>query len=199
MPPSRKPVSRPNRPAPHKIRIIGGRFKRTPIPVLDLAGLRPTPDRVRETLFNWLNHLWDSDFSQKAVLDPFAGSGALGFEAASRGVGQVTMIEHDRRAAAALHALQARLKADNVHIVTGDALAVVPRLAHATFDLVFLDPPFGQDWVNMALPIVKPVLAPNGLLYIEAEMALEAPDGTELLRQDKAGTVYFHLFKVQTA
>src|SRR5690606_27522491 len=103
------------------------------------------------------------------------------------------------RAAAALHALQARLKADNVHIAAGDAPAVVPRLVRATFDLVFLDPPFGQDWINKALPIVKPVLAPDGLLYIEAEMALEAPAGTELLRQDKAGTVYFRLFKVQTA
>ena len=196
MPSSRPPAARSHCSAPHKVRIIGGRYKRTPLPVLDLPGLRPTPDRVRETLFNWLNHLWGGEFADKTVLDAFAGSGALGFEAASRGVAQAVLVESDRRATASLEALRARLGADNVSIVTGDARAYLARPA-ARFDLVLLDPPFGQDWLDRILASSLQALTDGGMLYIEAEAPIQAPPGTELLRQDKAGAVHFHLLRAQ--
>ena len=189
--------ARATRNAPHKIRIIGGRYKRTPIPVLDLPGLRPTPDRVRETLYNWIGHLWEGEFAGRAALDAFAGSGALGLEAASRGVARAVLIESDRRAAAALQALRDKLDAGNVEVMTGDAVSVLARLAGSRFDLALLDPPFGQDWVGRVLPAVMQVLTDDGLLYIEAEQPMEAPAGTELLRQDRAGAVHFHLFRVR--
>ncbi|MPT56016.1 MAG: 16S rRNA (guanine(966)-N(2))-methyltransferase RsmD [Alcaligenaceae bacterium] len=194
MPSSRPPATRSHRSAPHKVRIIGGRYKRTPLPVLDLPGLRPTPDRVRETLFNWLNHLWAGEFAGKTVLDAFAGSGALGFEAASRGVAEAVLVETDRKATASLEALRARLGADNVSIVTGDARTYLSRTA-SRFDLVLLDPPFGQDWLNRVLPSALRALTNDGMLYIEAEAPVLAPPGTELLRQDKAGAVHFQLLR----
>ena len=188
--------ARATRNAPHKIRIIGGRYKRTPIPVLDLPGLRPTPDRVRETLYNWISHLWEGEFAGRAVLDVFAGSGALGLEAASRGVERAVLIESDRAAAAALQALRTKLDAGNVEVITGDATSALARLAGSRFDLVLLDPPFGQDWITRILPAVMEVLTNDGLLYIEAEQPMEAPLGMELLRQDRAGAVHFHLLRV---
>ncbi|AZG06752.1 16S rRNA (guanine(966)-N(2))-methyltransferase RsmD [Pigmentiphaga sp. H8] len=191
---SRPSTARSHRTAPHKVRIIGGRYKRTPLPVLDLPDLRPTPDRVRETLFNWLNHLWGGEFADKTVLDAFAGSGALGFEAASRGVAEAVLVETDRRAAASLEELRARLGAGNVSIVAGDARSYLARAA-ARYDLVLLDPPFGQDWLDRILPSALQALTNGGMLYIEAEAPIAAPPGTELLRQDKAGAVHFHLLR----
>src|SRR5690606_3927346 len=107
------------------IRIVGGSYRRTPIAVIDAPGLRPTPDRVRETLFNWLTHLWQGEFADKHVLDLFAGSGALGFEAASRGAGQVVMVETDRRTVQALRALRDKLGAQAVQVRPGDALVAL--------------------------------------------------------------------------
>lgn len=195
MPPSTKPRPRPKTVVPHKIRIIGGRFKRTPIPVVDREGLRPTPDRVRETLFNWLTHLWDGEFADKNVLDAFAGSGALGLESASRGVAGVVMIEHDRRAVAALQAVCDKLKLTEVRIFAGDAIGAMPRLLPARFDLVFLDPPFGADWLERAIPKALQVLTPAGFLYVEAEALVATPPELELVRVDRAGAVHFHLFQ----
>ncbi|MDX3907476.1 MAG: 16S rRNA (guanine(966)-N(2))-methyltransferase RsmD [Pigmentiphaga sp.] len=196
MPSLRQTSHRASRSAPHKIRIIGGRYKRTPIPVLDLPGLRPTPDRVRETLFNWLTHLWEGEFGDKTVLDAFAGTGALGLEAASRGVAQAVLVEADRRAAGALEALRTRLGADNVRVVAGDVLGTLRREPGARFDLVMLDPPFGQGLLERVTPLVLQALTDKGILYIEAEGSIAPPDGTELLRQDRAGAVYFHLFRL---
>src|SRR5690606_20229509 len=100
----------------HIVRIVGGDYRKTPIPVIDAPGLRPTPDRVRETLFNWLRHFWTGQFAGKQVLDLFAGTGALGLEAASHGVGRVLMVESSPQAVAALRALRTRLGADSVRI-----------------------------------------------------------------------------------
>ena len=108
-------------PHAHQVRIIGGQWKRTPLPVLDAEGLRPTPDRVRETVFNWLNHLFDGAWGQVRCLDLFAGSGALGFEAASRGAARVVMIEANAAAVRQLQATQEKLRATQVSIVRGDA------------------------------------------------------------------------------
>src|SRR5690606_34153489 len=128
----------------HVVRIVGGDYRKTPIPVVEAAGLRPTPDRVRETLFNWLHHFWNGNYSNKRVLDLFAGSGALGFEAASRGVAHVQMVETNPAAIAALRTLRTRLKADHIRIHAGDALTALKRMTEHSFDLIMLDPPFGQ-------------------------------------------------------
>lgn len=175
------------------IRIVAGQYRRTPIAVPDVPGLRPTPDRVRETLFNWLTHLWDGNYTGKRVLDLFAGSGALGFEAASRGATQVQMVENDRTAIAALRALRDKLKADTVRIHAGEALQVVQRMDASRFDLILLDPPFNQDWLPRLWPLLPGILAEDGLIYIESEAALAPPDEFEVLRQDRAGAVHYGL------
>ncbi|HYD79108.1 MAG TPA: 16S rRNA (guanine(966)-N(2))-methyltransferase RsmD [Paucimonas sp.] len=199
--------SKPNkstRQAPHQVRIIGGLWKRTPLPVLDAEGLRPTPDRVRETLFNWLNHLLDGGWPQVACLDLFAGTGALGFEAASRGAARVVMIEAGGPAVRQLEATKEKLRASQVEIRRGDALAGAHHLAHDTgqrFDLIFLDPPYHQDWLAKIMPLCERLLTEAGLLYAEAETPLTAEDappwmaGWEIVRADKAGMVFYHLLR----
>ena len=177
------------------MRIIGGQWKRTPIAVLDLPGLRPTPDRVRETLFNWLGQ----DLSGWRCLDLYAGSGALGFEAASRGAAQVTLIEREPRAVAALKDLKSRLNAESVEIVQADARAWLSARRGA-YDLVFLDPPFASGELARILPSLAAVLAPGAALYIEAAESLrpqapplDAIPGLTLHRSDSAGQVHYHL------
>jgi 16S rRNA (guanine(966)-N(2))-methyltransferase RsmD len=177
------------------IRIVGGQYRRTPIVVPDVETLRPTPDRVRETLFNWLNHLWAGEFADKQVLDLFAGSGALGFEAASRGVAHVQMVERDKTAASALRTLRDKLKADMIRIHVGDAMQVAERMDASRFDLILLDPPFGQGWLPRLWPILPGILSEHGLVYVEAETPIEAPEGFQILRQDKAGAVHYHLLE----
>jgi 16S rRNA (guanine(966)-N(2))-methyltransferase RsmD len=177
----------------HAVRIVGGDFRKTPIPVIDAPGLRPTPDRVRETLFNWLRHFWNNQFHDKRVLDLFAGSGALGFEAASHGVAHVQMVEKNRQAAQALRALRNKLKVDAVRIHEGDALTVLERLRDTPFDLVLLDPPFGQGWLQRIWPPLAAVIKPHSLVYVESEALIDVPEGFTILRQSKAGQVYFFL------
>jgi 16S rRNA (guanine966-N2)-methyltransferase len=195
--------------APHQIRIIGGDWKRTPLPVLDLEGLRPTPDRVRETLFNWLGQRLDG----LTCLDLFAGTGALGLEAASRGAKRVLMIERNPRAAKQLRAVQDKLDARTVEIVEADAMRIAAGLAPGAFDVVFLDPPFGGDLLPGALNLVLPLVAPDGAVYVESGEPLErifaaqaaggafaTPgwpllDGWSLVRHDRAGAVHYHLLR----
>src|SRR5690606_18791028 len=179
----------------HNIRIVGGEYRRTPIPVIEGEGLRPTPDRVRETLFNWLNHFWAGEFSDKRVLDLFAGTGALGFEAASRGAAHVQMVEANPEALAALRALRNKLGALHVRVHAGDARMVLGRLDDARFDLVLVDPPFGQDWRHPLWDRLPGVLAKDGLLYIEAESPIQPPPEFEVLRTGKAGHVHFKLLR----
>jgi len=182
--------------APHAIRIIGGDWKRTPLPVLDLDGLRPTPDRVRETLFNWLGQRLDG----QRCLDLFAGSGALGFEAASRGAARVLMVERSGRAAAQLRANQAKLGAQTIEIAEADALRLAASLAPGSFDVVFLDPPFDSDLLERALELAAPLVSADGFLYVETGEALDVPQtealaGWTIVRQGKAGAVHFHLLQ----
>ncbi|RXZ34093.1 16S rRNA (guanine(966)-N(2))-methyltransferase RsmD [Oxalobacteraceae bacterium CAVE-383] len=192
-------------PLAHQVRIIGGQWKRTPLPVPVAEGLRPTPDRVRETVFNWLGHLLDGNWAQLRCLDLFAGTGALGFEAASRGAAQVLMVECHTPAARQLEATKARLRAEQVQILRADALGAAEKLALGAnrFDLVFLDPPYHQNWLQKVLPACVRLTAPGGLLYLEAEQALEAealPEwlaGWRLLRADHAGSVFYHLLQKQ--
>lgn len=177
----------------HAVRIVGGEYRKTPIPVINAAGLRPTPDRVRETLFNWLRHFWNNHFSDKRVLDLFAGSGALGFEAASHGVAHVQMVEQNHQAALGLRALRNKLKADTVRIHEGDALTVLERLRETPFDLVLLDPPFSQGWLDKLWPHLPDILHTDSLVYVESEALIQAPEGFTILRQSKAGQVHFYL------
>jgi len=181
---------------PNQVRIIGGDWKRTPLPVLEALGLRPTPDRVRETVFNWINHLQETAWSETQVLDLFAGSGALGFEAASRGAGKVTMIDANAAVVRQLETNREKLKATNIAIQRGDALAAAQALATrgARYDLVFLDPPYQQGLLERALPLCRALLKDGGLVYAESDQPL-AFEGWESVRADKAGMVYFHLLQ----
>ena len=154
--------------APQQVRIIGGQYKRTPLPVVDADGLRPTSDRVRETVFNWLGQ----DLTGWRCADLFAGTGALGFEAASRGTAQVTLIENHAPAVRALHAIRDKLGARMVDIVSGDAFAWVALPHDAVTDAVFIDPPFAQDWTLRALEAATRVVKPGGVIYVEAAQPL---------------------------
>ncbi|WP_395061424.1 16S rRNA (guanine(966)-N(2))-methyltransferase RsmD [Paraburkholderia silvatlantica] len=181
----------------HTIRIIGGDWKRTPLPVLDLDGLRPTPDRVRETLFNWLGQRLDG----LRCLDLFAGSGGLGFEAASRGAARVVMVERSARAAAQLRENQARLGARMIEIAEADALRLAASLAPGSFDVVFLDPPFGDAaLLERSLELAAPLVAPDGWLYVESgepidPAARSALAGWRVVREGRAGAVHYHLLQ----
>lgn len=178
------------------IRIVGGQYRRTPITVVEATGLRPTPDRVRETLFNWLRYFWADDFASKRVLDLFAGTGALGFEAASHGVEFVQMVESNSDAIKALRALRNKLGAQNqVRIHAGDAMHVIERAEHP-FDLVFLDPPFSKGWLDQVWPYLPAILRPDALIYVESESPIHFPPNFISLRQQKAGHVYFQLLQL---
>jgi len=182
---------------PREVRLIGGLFKRSKLPVADRPGLRPTPDRVRETLFNWLGH----DLAGWRVLDAFAGSGALGFEAASRGATEVLLLERDPLLARSLQASQARLQVTALRVECADAVAWMARCAPARFDLVLLDPPFGAGLQAPALAAAAPLLGPGGLLYLESPEALaptEVPFEFALSRQGRAGAVHYHLLRRNT-
>jgi len=199
--------------APHQVRIIGGRWKRTPLAVADAAGLRPTPDRVRETVFNWLNHLIDGDWQSLRCLDLFAGSGALGFEAASRGARSVTLVDDHPAALRQLHAARDKLRADEVSIVRGDGIRLARNWAAESgpqaprFELIFVDPPYQRGLLEQALPLCARLLAPGGLVYVEAEYDLAAPPATDgegaapwlapwqIVRADRAGMVFHHLLQ----
>src|SRR3954469_11198911 len=153
--------------AAHEVRIIGGQWKRTRLPVTDKPGLRPTPDRVRETLFNWLGQ----DLTGWRCVDAFAGTGALGLEAASRGAAQVLLVEQDPELVTTLRQLKARLAAEAVEVRRANALSVLRDLAGDGLDLVFLDPPFDADLFDKAVAAAVPALKAGGLLYLEAPVA----------------------------
>ena len=175
----------------NEVRIIGGQWKRSKLPVADRPGLRPTPDRVRETLFNWLGQ----DLTGWRVLDAFAGSGALGFEAASRGAAEVLLIERDAALVRTLAEVKTRLRADAVRVQAGDALAWLSRCGPERFELVLLDPPFDADLADAALAAAVPTVAPGGFVYLEAGREVEAtPVGFICHRHLRAGAVHSHLF-----
>lgn len=191
--------------APRQVRIIGGAWKRVLLPVLDAEGLRPTPDRVRETVFNWINHQLGGDWGNASFLDLFAGSGALGFEAASRGAASVTMVDNHGPAARQLDENREKLKAANVRVLRTDALALVKDLATRgqRFDVIFLDPPYQLGLLSQILPLCPAILNEGGLVYAETGAPLpqegdDIPDwlhGWDAIRADKAGMVYYYLLK----
>jgi 16S rRNA (guanine966-N2)-methyltransferase len=189
------PARPPRSPLPREVRIIGGQWKRTKLPVADRPGLRPTLDRVRETLFNWLGQ----DLSGWRCLDAFAGTGALGFEAASRGAAEVVLLEHDATLVHQLQALKARLAASSVRVERVDALAWMRRAPAAHFDLVLLDPPFAAGSFEPALREAIRLLAPEAFVYLETgaapDPALLDALGLQAHRAGRAGSVHFHLLQ----
>ncbi len=190
--------------ARHTVRIIGGQWKRTPVAVVDAEGLRPTPERVRETLFNWLGHFWDGSFAALTCLDMFAGTGALGFEAASRGFRHVTMIEKNRTVLRQLQAVKSKLPAEQVDILSGNALVLANAmvLSGKQFDLICLDPPFHDRLLSEILPVCWKLLAAGGKIYIESDKEVTEQfldecgmKGMQVVRAGRAGQVYYHLLE----
>lgn len=206
-PRSVREAERVARQAPQEVRIIGGRFKRSPLSVPTWPGLRPTSSRVRETLFNWLGQ----DLAGWRVLDAFAGSGALGLEAASRGAETVTMLEREPALARGIEANVRKLGAQGVSVVTADALAWMKQQAlrqPGAFDLVLLDPPFEAKLFDEALVAATSCVPPGGWIYLEAPLPCVSPDsgdgkasmltlppGLRVHRQGKAGAVHYHLIE----
>jgi 16S rRNA (guanine966-N2)-methyltransferase len=173
-----------------KLRIIGGKYRSRLLRVVARPGLRPTPDRVRETLFNWLGQ----DLSGLACLDLFAGSGALGFEAASRGATRVVLVEEDRIALAELHRSRAALGAEPVLVVAGDANAFLAREGEI-FDVVFLDPPFRQNEVPALLAKLPPRLQRGARVYVESGTPVATMSPWTELKQARAGQVSYQLLR----
>ncbi len=178
---------------PGEIRIIGGLYKRSKLAVPNIPGLRPTPDRVRETLFNWLGQ----DLTGWRCLDVFAGTGALGFEAASRGAAQVLMVENNAALVAALAATKTKLGAANVQIQRGDALAALRAQSAGSMDLIFIDPPFESNDFFKIIEASVSVISSSGAIYLEAPRAWTdtelAPIGLRVAKSGKAGAVHYHL------
>jgi len=157
-------MTAPRRALPHEVRIIGGAFRRVRLPVAAVAGLRPTPDRVRETLFNWLGQ----DLSGWQVADAFAGSGALGLEAASRGAAAVLLVEQHPQLIDALTAAKTRLGAEAVRVQRGDGARALAALPAASLDLALLDPPFdAPNLAAAALTAAARAVRPGGFVYLE--------------------------------
>ena len=174
----------------NRVRIIGGAWRSRLVTFPPGRELRPTPDRVRETLFNWLGQ----DLSGKSCLDLFAGSGALGFEAASRGARRVVMVERDTAAFRAIVANCENLAAAAVEPRKADALEFLCADS-GVYDVVFLDPPFKAGYWPRLAPLLPPRLAPGALVYHESAQAAELPPGWEVHRQSRAGQVAYQLLK----
>lgn len=192
--PHRKPV-RPRTVQSHEVRIIGGQFKRTKLPVADRPGLRPTPDRVRETLFNWLGQ----DLTGWRCLDAFAGTGALGFESVSRGAKEVRLVENDAALVDQLKRISAQLKIETAQVVRGDGLSALRQAAPNSLDVIFLDPPFDADVFEAAVQAAGQAVTQSGFVYLEApkrwaDEQLQAAN-LQVYRYLKAGAVHAHLLQ----
>ena len=176
----------------NQVRIIGGAWRSRRIGFPDHEGLRPSADRVRETLFNWLGQ----NLGGERCLDLFAGSGALGFEALSRGAASVVMVEKSRRVCAALRRNAEVLGAKNLQLHCADALEFATAAAAdaaARFDVMFLDPPFGSTLLGQALPRVVPLLGPGARVYVERAVAFAPTGGWRVLRHGRAGQAHYTL------
>ncbi|MCO7188046.1 MULTISPECIES: 16S rRNA (guanine(966)-N(2))-methyltransferase RsmD [unclassified Pseudoalteromonas] len=185
---SKKPVS-------GHIRVISGRFRGRKLPVKDVEGLRPTTDRVKETLFNWLMQ----DVRNAKVLDCFAGSGSLGFEALSRFAHSATFFEFDKQVAQQLQQNIVTLKLDNAQVEHGDTLARLATEAPQAYDLVFVDPPFRRDMVQTSCALLEANhwLSEDALVYVEFERESTPtfPENWTILKEKLAGQVCCRLFQ----
>jgi 16S rRNA (guanine966-N2)-methyltransferase len=173
----------------NRVRIIGGRFRGRVIRFPAVSGIRPTPDRVRETLFNWLGQ----DLTGRATLDLYAGSGALTLEALSRGAVRAVAVDRNAELVHALAQTAEAIGATGLSIHAGDARRHLARDT-GVYDVIFLDPPFASNDWNGLLPACAARLAPSGHIYAEANRTLEAPAGLAVWRHARAGAVHYHLF-----
>jgi 16S rRNA (guanine(966)-N(2))-methyltransferase RsmD len=176
--------------AQNKVRIGGGEWRSRILHFPDALGLRPTPDRVRETLFNWLGQ----EMHGRVCLDLFSGSGAIGFEALSRGAARMIMVENNSAVHRTLLQNASVLEAKNLQILRVDAIQFLAQNTQL-FDVIFLDPPFGQHWLEKLMPLLARHLAADGVVYAEAEKSLDEQGGWKILKRGKAGNVYYHLLK----
>ena len=176
----------------NRVRIIAGKWRSRIVRFPAAAQLRPTPDRVRETLFNWLGQRLDG----LACLDLFAGSGALGFEAISRGARRVVMVESDRNVAAALRESARELGAAEAQVVNAEALGWLAR-ASEKFDLAFVDPPYATNLAQDALARLATHMNVGARAYAESDRPLEVPPPWRALREDRAGAVRYGLYELE--
>ena len=172
----------------NQVRINAGIWRSRLLKFPDVEGLRPTPDRVRQTVFNWLGQ----DLTGKTCLDLFAGTGAMGFEALSRNAKSVTMVENASIAFKALKQNQELLNAQNCQILNIDALQFLASNTQK-FDMIFCDPPYQKDWLTKLLPLLHRHLNTDGIVYAEAEYAIEGDAHWQVAKHGKAGNVYYHL------
>jgi 16S rRNA (guanine966-N2)-methyltransferase len=173
---------------PHRVRIIGGRHRGRRVRVVAAPGLRPTPDRVRETLFNWLGQ----DLSGAATLELYAGTGVLTLESLSRGAALAVAVERSPALIRALRESASTIGDLAIETHVEDALRFLRRETRR-FDVVFLDPPFAEDpWAEL-FDAIMPRMAPDGRVYAEAGRLLTPPPALRVIRHAKAGGVHYHL------
>lgn len=193
---ARRKAAANKRSRPGRLRIVAGKWRSRLLPVADLPGLRPTSERVRETLFNWLT----STISGKRCLDLFAGTGALGFEALSRGAGTVTFVEQSRLAVNGMRGCARTLAADGAKIECADALQFLGAGTVSGYDVVFLDPPFADELLEECCRMLqsKAWLNPNAYIYIEQDKRQSSPslpDGWQVEKEKTAGNVRYALYR----
>lgn len=174
----------------NQVRINAGIWRSRVISFPDSEGLRPTPERVRQTVFNWLGQ----DMTGKTCLDLFSGTGAMGFEALSRNASSLTALEIAPAPYGALLHNARLLGAKQAVILQADAMRFLEQSKNA-FDVIFCDPPYHQNWLPRLMPLLHAHLKPDGWLYVEAEYAIQECDDWNLIKQGKAGHVYYHLLK----
>lgn len=174
----------------NQIRINAGVWRSRLLKFPDVEGLRPTPERVRQTVFNWLGQ----DLTGKTCLDLFAGTGAFGFEALSRNAKSVVMVENSSAAYKSLLQNQTLLNAQNCQIHQMDALRFLGQNTQKA-DIIFCDPPYNKDWLSKLLSLLSSHLAADGIVYIEAEFEVLSSDTWQVVKKNKAGNVYYHLLK----
>lgn len=179
--------------ANNTVRISAGEWRSRLLKFPDVDGLRPTPDRVRQTVFNWLGQ----ELHGLSCLDLFAGTGVMGFEALSRGATNALLIEKSRSAYQALVDNKTALKATNAQVLNLDALQFLKQ-NQQVFDVIFVDPPYHQGLLDQVLPLIKTALSEGGLIYVEAEFALTDNVDWQVYKSGKAGNVFYHLLKAAT-
>jgi 16S rRNA (guanine(966)-N(2))-methyltransferase RsmD len=188
-----KQPSMKSKQAQNQVRINAGVWRSRLLKFPDAEGLRPTPERVRQTVFNWLGQ----EMTGKTCLDLFAGTGAFGFEALSRNAREVVMVERSRTAYQSLVQNKTLLMAEHAQILHQDAMQYLLQ-TQQQFDVIFCDPPYQKGWVEQVLPHLPKCLKANGVVYVEAEFAIAPTAHWEVFKQSKAGNVYYHLLKYST-
>ncbi len=174
------------------VRINAGEWRSRLLKFPDSEGLRPTPERVRQTVFNWLGQ----DLTGSYCLDLFAGTGVMGFEALSRNAKGAVLVEKTPAVYKAIQENKSVLKAEGAQVLNMDALSFLGQ-NRQLFDVIFLDPPYSMGWLQKVLPLLSAHLAPNGAVYAEAEFAIEEDAVWQIAKQSKAGNVFYHLLKLR--